>query len=160
RHFGPYKLSIHSGSDKFSIYPIVARFARDIVHLKTAGTSYLESLRIVARHDPDLFREIVHYSVQNYEKDRKTYHISTELSMIPILDKIQDKDLELRFLDDNHGRQLLHVTFGSILTAMARDGKWLFRDRIRKVLIENEDEHYQTIAEHLGRHIGSIWSTK
>ncbi|MDH5689561.1 MAG: tagaturonate epimerase family protein [Candidatus Bathyarchaeota archaeon] len=160
RSFGPYKLSIHSGSDKFSVYRIVGRLARDIVHLKTAGTSYLESLRIVARHDPDLFREIVHYSVQNYEKDRKTYHISTELSMIPILDKIQDKDLELRFLDDNHGRQLLHVTFGSILTAMARDGKWLFRDRIRKVLIENEDEHYQTIAEHLGRHIGSIWSTK
>jgi len=160
RHFGPYKLSVHSGSDKFSIYPIVGRFARDIVHLKTAGTSYLESLRIVARHDPSLFREIVHYSVQNYEKDRKTYHISTELSMIPILDKLEGKDLELRFLDDNPGRQLLHVTFGSVLTAKASYGEWLFRDRIKRVLIENEEEYYQTIAMHIGRHIGSIWPTK
>jgi len=160
RNLGPYKLSIHSGSDKFSIYPIVGRLARDMAHLKTAGTSYLESLRVIARHDPALFREIVRYSFQNYEKDRKTYHIGTELSMIPIMDEVGDEDLGLRFLDDDHGRQMLHVTFGSILTAKARHGGWLFRDRIREVLIENEEEYYQTIAEHIGRHISPIWSPK
>ena len=37
RHFGPYKLSLHSGSDKFSVYPIAARLAKGLVHLKTAG---------------------------------------------------------------------------------------------------------------------------
>ena len=42
RAYGPYKLSLHSGSDKFSIYPIASRLAGDRVHLKTAGTSYLE----------------------------------------------------------------------------------------------------------------------
>ena len=48
RHFGPYKLSLHSGSDKFSIYPIAARLTHGLVHLKTAGTSYLEALRTIA----------------------------------------------------------------------------------------------------------------
>ena len=48
RQFGPYKLSLHSGSDKFSIYPIAARLTGGLVHLKTAGTSYLEALRTIA----------------------------------------------------------------------------------------------------------------
>ncbi len=49
-HFGlpaNLKLSIHSGSDKFSLYPHVARTlkARDVgVHVKTAGTTWLEEL--------------------------------------------------------------------------------------------------------------------
>ncbi len=51
RVLGPYKLSIHSGSDKFSVYPIFARHAGELVHLKTAGTSYLEALRAIARVD-------------------------------------------------------------------------------------------------------------
>lgn len=41
------KLSIHSGSDKFSIYPSIRRALRDLdagVHLKTAGTTWLEEL--------------------------------------------------------------------------------------------------------------------
>src|SRR5690606_1428579 len=47
RQLGPYKLSLHSGSDKFSAYPIAAAAADGLVHLKTAGTSYLEALRVV-----------------------------------------------------------------------------------------------------------------
>ena len=50
QHFGlpeNLKLSIHSGSDKFSIYPVIhstiTRFNAG-VHLKTAGTSWLEEL--------------------------------------------------------------------------------------------------------------------
>ena len=56
RTLGPYKLSLHSGSDKFSIYEIAARETQGLVHLKTAGTSYLEALRTVAQVQPDLLR--------------------------------------------------------------------------------------------------------
>jgi hypothetical protein len=41
------KLSVHSGSDKFSIYPIIRRAVRKFdagLHLKTAGTTWLEEL--------------------------------------------------------------------------------------------------------------------
>jgi tagaturonate epimerase len=41
------KLSIHSGSDKFSIYPAVSKALKTFkagVHLKTAGTTWLEEL--------------------------------------------------------------------------------------------------------------------
>ena len=62
RTLGPYKLGLHSGSDKFAIYPIVADIANGLFHLKTAGTSYLEALRTVARFEPALFREILNDS--------------------------------------------------------------------------------------------------
>jgi hypothetical protein len=52
RYFGDgYKLSLHTGSDKFTVYPLAARHARGLVHLKTAGTSYLEALRLAANVD-------------------------------------------------------------------------------------------------------------
>jgi hypothetical protein len=41
------KLSVHSGSDKFSLYPIIRRALPKLdagVHLKTAGTTWLEEL--------------------------------------------------------------------------------------------------------------------
>ena len=49
-HFGlpaSLKLSVHSGSDKFSIYPAIHQCMQDFntgVHLKTAGTNWLEEL--------------------------------------------------------------------------------------------------------------------
>lgn len=49
-HFGlpaNLKLSVHSGSDKFSIYPAIHAVLRRLhagVHLKTAGTTWLEEL--------------------------------------------------------------------------------------------------------------------
>ena len=45
RAMGPYKLSLHTGSDKFSIYGIAAGLTNGLLHLKTAGTTYLEELR-------------------------------------------------------------------------------------------------------------------
>jgi len=41
------KLSIHSGSDKFSLYPLIHRALQDTgagIHVKTAGTTWLEEL--------------------------------------------------------------------------------------------------------------------
>src|SRR5918992_150583 len=65
---GPYKVSLHSGSDKFSIYPALVRQTRGLAHLKTAGTSYLVALGAVATGDAELpglleqfdAREILH----------------------------------------------------------------------------------------------------
>jgi hypothetical protein len=47
------KLSVHSGSDKFSIYPAIAAALRDFgagVHVKTAGTTWLEECIGLAEH--------------------------------------------------------------------------------------------------------------
>ena len=72
KHFDAYKLSVHTGSDKFSIYPLVAKYAGERVHVKTAGTSYLEALRVIADRDTALFRQILDYSRARFETDRKS----------------------------------------------------------------------------------------
>ncbi len=149
RTLGPYKISIHSGSDKFSIYPIVAELTEGLVHLKTAGTSYLEALRTIAQVDPELFREILAFATARYETDKATYHVSAEPAKMPDPAKLSDRNLPT-LLQDFHARQVLHVTFGSVLTE--GEGK-RFGHRIRTVLQRDEDVHYATVEHHLKRHV-------
>ncbi|KPK84355.1 MAG: hypothetical protein AMJ81_05815 [Phycisphaerae bacterium SM23_33] len=149
RALGPYKLSIHSGSDKFSVYPIVADLAGPYVHLKTAGTSYLEALRAIARIDPGLFREILDFARGRYGQDKATYHVSADVAKVRPADSLKDDELP-GVLDEFDARQALHVTFGSVLTA---EGGRRFRDRILAALRQDEQTHYAALEKHLGRHL-------
>jgi len=149
---GRYKLSVHSGSDKFSIYPIAAKHSDGLIHVKTAGTSYLEALRVVARKAPDLFKEILDFAFERFEEDRASYHVSTDLSKVPRSSQIPDDRLE-SLLDEDNARQLLHITYGSVLTVKDAAGTWRFKDRLLRVLRENEAEYEQCLERHLGRHV-------
>ena len=79
RTFGPYKISLHSGSDKLSIYGACAAQTRGLVQLKTAGNSYLEALRSIVVFDPYLLRSIYRFSCDRYKTDRASYHVSAKL---------------------------------------------------------------------------------
>jgi len=144
RVLGPYKLSLHSGSDKFSIYPLVAREARELVHLKTAGTSYLEALRAIAGVNPALFRQILSFARGCYERDRATYHVSGELARVPAPESLADDELA-RVLDLFDGRQALHVTFGSVLER--------FGTQLLAELATHEEAYYAALEVHFARHL-------
>ncbi|MBU1878300.1 MAG: tagaturonate epimerase family protein, partial [Chloroflexi bacterium] len=143
-HLGPYKLSLHSGSDKFSIYPIAARHTEGLIHVKTAGTSYLEALRTIARVDPALFRDILALARAHYEADRASYHVSADVGRVPPPEVLRDDELPA-LLDDFHAREVLHVTFGSALD--------VYGDRLRAVLDAHEETYYAALEAHLGRHL-------
>jgi hypothetical protein len=147
RQLGPYKLSIHSGSDKFSIYPIVSRLAGDLVHLKTAGTSYLEALRTVARCDVKLFTAVYQLAHSRYAEDRASYHVSADTSRAPRADLAGVADPQT-ILDQFDARQMLHVCFGSIL------GK--YGVQIKAVLEQNEETHYADLERHFVRHLAAF----
>jgi hypothetical protein len=149
---GPYKLSLHSGSDKFSIYPIFDRVAGDLVHLKTAGTSYLEALRAIAGTDPGLFREILAFAFERYAEDRASYHVSADPTKVSRPEQLADGELAA-VLDDFDGREMLHVTFGSVLTSREPDGNYCFRDRLLGALKADEEAHYAALEAHFDRHI-------
>ncbi len=83
RQFGPYKLSLHSGSDKFRIYPVFMKMTHGLAHLKTAGTSYLEALRTIASLDKDLIREIYTFALERFEIDKQSYLISAQIIKAP-----------------------------------------------------------------------------
>ncbi len=149
RALAPYKLSLHSGSDKFSIYPIAARITKGLVHLKTAGTSYLEALRTVAALDPAFFRSIYCFARERYEKDRATYHVSAQLDRAPECDKVTDSDLGA-LLDQFDAREILHVTFGSVLRA--DDGRQ-FYNHLMALLSANPEAYANNLEAHFKRHL-------
>ena len=138
-HFGSYKLSLHSGSDKFSVYPLVGKHWGERIHVKTAGTSYLEALRVVAQCDPDLFLKIYSLGCERYETDRHSYHVSARLELLP-----KTGDLP-SLLDDFHAREILHVTFGSALAQ--------FGAELQEALLKNETAYLEGLQSHLEKHL-------
>lgn len=152
RHFGPYKLSLHSGSDKFSVYPIAMRQTRGLVHLKTAGTSYLEALRTIAALDTALFREIYQFAKDRYETDRASYHVSAELDRAPLPDDLANAELP-ELLSQFDAREILHVTFGSVLTTRTEQGEWLFYDRFIALLRAHPKAYADNLEAHFLRHL-------
>lgn len=152
RHFGPYKLSLHSGSDKFSVYPIAARLAKGLVHLKTAGTSYLEALRTVAAVDPDFFRAIYAFARERYDTDKASYHVSAELRKAPLAADVPEKDLP-GLLEQFDAREILHVTFGSVLKEVSPDGTLRFKDTLFGLLRSNPESYADNLERHFVKHL-------
>jgi hypothetical protein len=153
---GPYKISVHSGSDKFSIYPIVGRVCGDRLHLKTAGTSYLEALRVVCRVDQTLFGQIAAYAATRFSEDKASYHISANETTVAAIAKTAPADYERVYLDEPVGRQLLHVTFGSTLTLGTTPSGRPFKDGIMEILQNNPGLHAEVLVKHLGRHLSLL----
>lgn len=150
-YFG-YRLSIHSGSDKFKVFPIVGQYTRGRVHVKTAGTNYLEALRVICRVEPALFRQICAHAKMRFPDATKFYHVTTDLSKIPDADALPDSELE-RMLNEQDARQLLHITFGFVLTDKDAAGNYVFRDRLYAIWEAHEEEYANILVQHIGKHI-------
>jgi tagaturonate epimerase len=154
RHFG-YKLSIHSGSDKFSIFESIGRLTRGNFHVKTAGTNWLEAIRVVAEKDPTLYREVHTYALHMFGEATKSYHVTTDLGKIPSLDALSDDDLPNLFSNDD-ARQLIHITYGFILNRKDEHGMFVFKDKLF-ALWNSESETYATrLDTHISKHLGLL----
>lgn len=158
---GPYKLSLHSGSDKLSMYPSLARATRGRFHVKTAGTSYLEALRVVARHDEDLFRRIVRFARDRYNVDKATYHVSATIEAVAQEQGLSPVRLEQLYLErwqdvlpgrgfTEPGRQILHCTFGSVLTDPE------LGPLVRGTVDSHPETYRDVLAEHFGKHLQAL----
>jgi len=152
RVLGPYKLSLHSGSDKFSIYEPAVRHTCGMVHLKTAGTSYLEALRTVGTLAPDLLRAIYVFARERYETDRASYHVSARLDRAPAPASLSDHDLPA-LVEQFDAREILHVTFGSVLTEQTTSGERRFYDDLMGVLRAHPDAYADDLERHFLRHL-------
>ncbi len=138
---GPYKLSVHSGSDKLAIYPLIQQRTPRYVHVKTSGTSWLEALRVIARHAPGLFRRILNLAVEGYAENRQSYHLDGQVECIP---DVPDGALA-GLLDDHHARQVVHVAFGPVLAQ--------HYDEAYAALAKQADAHRQGVRQHFEKHL-------
>ena len=123
------KLSVHSGSDKFSIYPIIGNAIRRTgagVHVKTAGTTWLEELIGLAEAGGEglaLSKEIYANALENVDAMCEPYAsvIDIDSAKLPAVDEVNDWSGDqyanaLRHVQEHpefnqHFRQLLHIAF-------------------------------------------------
>ena len=123
------KLSIHSGSDKFSIYPAVHRTMMRTgagVHLKTAGTTWLEELIGLAEAGGEglaLAKEVYDEALKHREELCAPYAtvIDIDVARLPTIEEVNAWTSEqytsaLRHVESDPAynpslRQLLHVGF-------------------------------------------------
>ena len=75
RKFGNYRLSLHSGSDKFSIYGIFAGATEGNYHIKTSGTSWLQAVNLIAHRNRLLFNELYGICLTTLPESKKAYSV-------------------------------------------------------------------------------------
>lgn len=123
------KLSIHSGSDKFSIYPIMGRLIRKHdkgIHIKTAGTTWLEENIGLAVADPaalELAKKIYVNALGRMAELTAPYAtvIDVDTTKLPTPEEVAkwDADTYARTMRHNQEdplynpsfRQLIHVSY-------------------------------------------------
>ena len=132
QHYGlpeNLKLSVHSGSDKFSLYPVIQRALRRTgagLHLKTAGTTWLEELVGLAESGGEglaMVKDIYASALDHVEELCAPYAsvIDVDRARLPDHSVVRawrgdEFASALRHIPTNprfnpHFRQLLHVAF-------------------------------------------------
>lgn len=153
------KLSVHSGSDKFSIYPVIKKLIKKHnfgLHLKTAGTTWLEELIGLAESEGKAFqfaRNLYSESLERYDELTKDYTsvLSIDKQKLPAVKSLRSgKEYAdaLRHDEDSeaynpHFRQLLHCAYK--LAAEKEEFEQLLtehRERIEKNVTYNLYERH------------------
>lgn len=150
-HF-EYKLSIHSGSDKFSVFPLIGQYTNGLFHIKTAGTNWLEAVRVVAKVNPSLYRRMHQFALDHFTEATAYYHVTTDINAIVPLSEVADADLP-NYMEENNARQLLHITYGLLLQAKNADGSKTFAEEFFRTMAEQEDVFAEGLRHHIGRHL-------
>jgi tagaturonate epimerase len=123
------KLSVHSGSDKFSLYPIIAKLIHKLdqgIHIKTAGTTWLEEvigLAMAGAESLDLVKNIYIKGLKRFDELTGPYAsvIDIDRNELPAPEEVQLWSGEkmantLRHIPGHpdynpNFRQLIHVSY-------------------------------------------------
>lgn len=123
------KLSIHSGSDKFSLYPVMRQVIQDYdagLHLKTAGTTWLEEVIGIAASGGEggkfIKRLYAEAHRRRYELQRRYLAVldisHADLPLPQDVEQMSGPDLAVMIRHDRKGRkvdrnvrQLMHIAY-------------------------------------------------
>lgn len=121
------KLSVHSGSDKFSIYPVIQQLIKKHnagLHLKTAGTTWLEEIIGLAESEGEGFlfsKNIYSEALDRYDELTENYKtvLSIDKNLLPGTDFFNSgKEFATALRHDQesesynpHFRQLMHCAY-------------------------------------------------
>jgi hypothetical protein len=164
------KMSIHSGSDKFAIYPYISSVIKKHnkgIHLKTAGTTWLEEvigLALSGEEGLSFVKEIYYKSLDKIEELCAPYAdvIDINISSLPSKKEVSEWNsikfaASLRHIPENinynaNMRQLIHVAY-----KLAADQI----DEYNKLLEANKEITAQCVFENIyDRHISRLFNIR
>lgn len=146
KYFGSYRLSLHSADDKFGVFKYLREILGDNFHVKTSGTTWMESLRTIAKFNPDLFKRILDSVLATAEENSKDYYIVLDYKKIN--DYLKNKQLA-DLVDIKETRQLLHVSYGTVINE--------FRNEILETLFNHEEAYMDNIIKNYKNHFKAIF---
>ncbi len=141
-----YKISIHSSSDKFSVYPIMAVNSPGPFHLKTSGTNWLVALEVVAENEPELFREVFDYAYKVFPVTGSYYHVTPDFGIKTDLEDKKNNEL-ISVFDNPTDRQVLHVSYGEVFKDID------MKHRLFNAFNMNITDYWDRLEKHIGRHV-------
>lgn len=151
-HFG-YKLSIHSGSDKLSVYEIIGRVSKQHGwHVKTAGTNWLEALRVIAHKDPKFMLELYKFSYENLDDVKDFYVFNAQTDGTAPKPETMTIDNVMDLLDNDDARQVLHTMYGSIMN-LKHNYHYVYRDKLWNILLKNQALYDKYLNIHIAEHL-------
>ncbi|KMZ53778.1 tagaturonate epimerase family protein [Dorea sp. D27] len=144
-----HKVSIHSGSDKFKVFPVIADETKGLFHVKTSGTSWLEAVRVIAGSSPDLYRRMHRKALEHLDEARSYYEVNCDMSAVRPLDTAADDELPA-YIEQVDSRQLMHITYGILLNDTE------MHDAIYEFLKKNEKIYEMQVKRHMEKHLKSL----
>jgi hypothetical protein len=141
-----HKISIHSSSDKFSVYPVIGRLVKGTYHLKTSGTNWLVALETISRVNPAFFREIFTRAYDVFPAARSYYHITPDMKLSTDITGLKDSQLPEVFTNPTD-RQVLHVSYGELF----KDAE--LKSRFFQQIRGSIEVYWDALEAHIGRHL-------
>jgi hypothetical protein len=99
-----------------------------------------------------MFRAIYAFARERYDSDKATYHVSAELAKAPAAAAVPEGELK-GLLEHFHAREILHVTFGSVLKETNPDSTFRFKDRLFSLLRANPESYADNLEKHFVKHL-------
>lgn len=152
-HFG-YKISLHSGSDKFKVFAALARETGGRFHVKTSGTSWLEAVRVIAEKEPELYRRMHQTALEHFAEAARYYEVHCDPERIASLEETADEKLP-EYMEQDDARQLLHITYGFML----KEGEGL-RGCIMDTLEKQKEVYRMNLERHFAKHLSMLGCEK
>lgn len=147
KRFG-YRISLHSGSDKFSLYGTMYGITGGSLHIKTAGTWFLCLLKVAALKDPELFRTAYRDALEYLPEGLRHYEITAKRECIPEIGSMRPEEYPaLLYL--RHPRQMLHIGYRRILEN--------HREALRSLVNRYRALHDLEIDQHALRHLDAVF---
>jgi len=153
--YGNYKISIHAGSDKFSLLSDIGRLSEGFLHLKTSGTSWLEATRLIALTNPSLYRQMHQFALSVVNEASRVYRMRTDLTGTPKPEDLRDQELAT-LLDHDEIRQLLHISYGHLLNAKNAGGTSLFKDQLLHTLTQFEEDYWSLVEKQTKKYLSGL----